>query len=44
MKDKPEIPSSTLQEIRCVLLRMQGDDKLLKKALAFLLGLDSPQR
>lgn len=41
MRDKPEVPPTTLREILCVLLRLRDDEKLLKKALAFLIGLDS---
>lgn len=43
MREKPKKQSNTLSEIMCVLRRMQDDEKLLKKALAFLIGLDSTQ-
>lgn len=44
MKDKSNLPAPVMREILCVLRRMQDDEATLHKVLAFLLGLDSPQR
>lgn len=44
MREKLETKSSTFCEIMCILRRLQNDDKLLKKVLAFLIGLDSSHK
>ena len=44
MREKLETKSSTLREIMCILRRLPNDEKLLKKVLAFLMGLDSSHK